>query len=58
MGQVAKQEAREVAYLVASGYEWYCPECETVNNEIRLTETVKCRECGKVFETLAYHALD
>lgn len=29
--------------LVASGYEWICPNCEKLNREIEVTATVECR---------------
>lgn len=35
--------------LIASGYEWECPECGTLNSEIEWKETVKCSECSKEF---------
>ncbi|MEJ2711000.1 MAG: hypothetical protein P8074_25550 [Anaerolineales bacterium] len=35
--------------LIASGYEWICPGCEIYNQEIEITGTVKCRECGEEF---------
>ena len=37
--------------IIASGYEWICPGCETFNKEIEITETVQCKGCGAVFET-------
>jgi hypothetical protein len=37
--------------LMASGYEWTCLECETLNTEIEAKEKVKCKECGAEFET-------
>lgn len=37
--------------IIASGYEWICPECETFNQEIEITETVKCCSCKTTFET-------
>ena len=33
--------------LIASGYEWTCPECELLNHEIEITETVECHKCKK-----------
>lgn len=36
--------------IIASGYEWICPVCEHLNNEIEVTEKVTCK-CGKVFYT-------
>ncbi len=39
--------------IVASGYEWVCPICETLNKEISCTEVVIClkRDCKKSFFT-------
>ena len=35
-----------VVDMVASGYEWICPECNTVNHEIEALEKFVCKECG------------
>jgi hypothetical protein len=44
--------------IIASGYEWICPFCETHNEEIEVKEKVKCIKCKKVFETNpAEHAI-
>lgn len=37
--------------IIASGYEWVCPACETLVRETGLTEEVKCSCCGEKFET-------
>jgi len=37
--------------IIASGYEWICPDCETFNRIMGLTEEVKCCCCGAEFET-------
>jgi uncharacterized protein (DUF983 family) len=37
--------------MIASGYEWECPECETENHEIEVTEKVHCMGCGADFDT-------
>lgn len=45
--------------LIASGYEWVCPdeECEHFNREIEITDTVTCRKCSKTYNVdEAYHA--
>lgn len=44
--------------LVASGYEWTCPDCDHFNTEIEVTERVKCGGCGKSFEVEDYHHAD
>jgi phage FluMu protein Com len=35
--------------LIASGYDWWCPHCEHLNQEIELAETVRCRKCQRTF---------
>lgn len=37
--------------LIASGYEWECPNCETLNKEIEVTKRVTCARCKSVFVT-------
>lgn len=47
----------ETVDMIASGYEWICPECETLNKEIEWTENVTCEQCGRIYETeLPEHA--
>ncbi|MEM3452110.1 MAG: hypothetical protein QW835_00590 [Candidatus Hadarchaeum sp.] len=41
----------ETVDLIASGYEWICPNCDKVNAEIEWRETVVCRHCGQQYET-------
>ena len=36
--------------VVASGYEWICPKCETLNAEIEWSENLQCSMCEEVFE--------
>lgn len=44
--------------LIASGYEWMCPECAAYNQEIEVVETVTCVECKTTFEVEDYeHAI-
>ena len=43
-------DEEEKVSLVASGYEWICPNCDAHNNEIEITETVTCKECKRSFE--------
>lgn len=45
-----EQEA-ETVDLVASGYEWICPNCDHFNHEIEANAEVTCRECGRTYET-------
>ena len=42
--------------LIASGYEWECPECEFLNKEIEITLTVTCEHCQEKFEVDVYGA--
>ncbi len=46
-------ETYETVDVIASGYEWECPSeyCGRLNNEIEITETVKCRNCNITYET-------
>lgn len=32
--------------LIASGYEWTCPNCNAHNSEVEITTTVVCYACG------------
>ncbi len=41
----------ETVDMIASGYEWVCPNCETLNSEIEAATTVTCVTCSGVFET-------
>ena len=43
--------------LIASGYEWNCPECNRLNKEIEIKDHVKCPRCENIFEVInAEHA--
>jgi DNA-directed RNA polymerase subunit RPC12/RpoP len=45
--------------LIASGYEWTCPKCDTLNEEIEVTEKVSCRNCRRIFKVQDYqHAIE
>jgi uncharacterized CHY-type Zn-finger protein len=37
--------------LIASGYEWCCPECEHLNKVIEYKEIVECTVCKKSFSS-------
>lgn len=37
--------------LIASGYEWTCPNCDHFHVIVEVTETVKCNGCHKVYKT-------
>jgi len=52
------EDILESVELIASGYEWTCPDCETCNGEIEVTETVTCRKCKEMFPVSAHnHAI-
>lgn len=40
---------KEEAELIASGYEWTCPDCGQWNTEIEACREVKCRKCEEEF---------
>lgn len=45
--------------LIASGYEWICPKCDSLNHEIEAKENVTCSECkGKFSTSPPEHALE
>lgn len=37
--------------IIACNYEWSCKDCDTLNTETEMKETVKCVCCGAEFET-------
>lgn len=47
--------------LIASGYEWTCPnpKCEEhLNHEIEVKATVKCKKCKRTYPVSDYsHAI-
>jgi DNA-directed RNA polymerase subunit RPC12/RpoP len=44
-------KSRKLVDIIASGYEWNCPKCDHLNNEIEWTEKVKCKKCGYRYKT-------
>lgn len=49
---------KEGVTMVASGYQWMCEDCDIMNTEIEVTETVKCRRCNHVYLVENYeHAI-
>ena len=40
--------------LISSGYEWTCPDCDTLNEEIEITPAVTCCKCKKKFMVAEY----
>lgn len=56
--QMEGDEAAEIeeVEIIASGYEWICPNCEYPNTEIEATEFVVCKSnCGKRFRVADYY---
>lgn len=52
-------EEMEQVDLIASGYEWVCPNCELLNKEIEIphSERVECNNCGEKYEVSGhFHA--
>lgn len=46
-----KKKSDEIVDVIASGYEWTCPQCEHLNLEIEVKEEVECTECKTKFDT-------
>ena len=49
-----KKTLENIVDLIASGYEWVCPKCETFNREIEVTEAVKCKRCQRKFGVASF----
>ncbi len=47
----ARKPDREPVDVIASGYEWTCPICGMLINEIEYTEQVTCGICSEDFKT-------
>jgi len=49
----------EEVNLIASGYEWICPHCETLNEEIEIPSDglLECQndECREISQLSEYH---
>jgi len=41
----------ELVDLIASGYEWTCPNCDHFHNEDAHKDTVECSNCGSEYQT-------
>lgn len=46
-----KIEKLDTVDLIVRGYEWACPHCGKLNNEIEIIHVVECLECGNHFRT-------
>ena len=41
---------KEAVRLISQGYEWTCPNCDTLNMELTYGTYVDCFECCKRYE--------
>lgn len=41
--------------LIASGYDWVCPNCDEFNHEIEVTEQVTCKHCQHIYTVAEYY---
>lgn len=44
----------EFVDMIASGYEWECPNCGHLNKEIEICNQVDCEKCDRTFLTGGY----
>lgn len=52
-------EETEIVDIIASGYEWICTRCKSINHEIEYRVAVSCGKCGETFGTNPpEHAMD
>lgn len=57
-GEPEDEIQTEEVDLIASGYEWNCPNetCAYIENkEIEITKTVTCKKCKTVYKVNDYH---
>jgi hypothetical protein len=47
-----RPEKEPAVELVATGYEWTCPECESLNRILGFIPHVTCANCSSDFETI------
>ncbi len=53
-----KKMQEEIVDIIASGYEWICPNCDKLNRTIEYLLVVTCNECYCSYQTdLPEHAL-
>jgi hypothetical protein len=54
---VTDEKPEDEVELNASGYEWTCPGCQTLNVEMEIPTSlkVKCRSCGNLYGVEDYH---
>lgn len=55
------REFNEPVDIIASGYEWICPKCQSYNSLIAWQPSVTCRnpQCAESFPTnVPEHAID
>jgi uncharacterized protein (DUF983 family) len=41
--------------IIASGYDWTCPNCDDWQSTIEVTDTVTCQECGNTYPVNDHH---
>jgi len=46
-----KAKIRKTVELIASGYEWTCPQCGDFQREIEAKAKVRCGKCNTEFAT-------
>ena len=57
--QEVEEKVEKYVDLIASGYEWTCPECECFNKIMGVSPTIECDNCSKEFEVgEVHHAYD
>ena len=59
LSMIGEKIENEQVSLIASSYEWICPNCNHFNTIVATTEHVTCSLCKRKFETLeTQHAYD
>lgn len=57
MDDITDAQDFEEVDIIASGYDWICPNCDEMNHEIEITEMVCCKDCKQKYRTNeAHHA--
>ncbi len=52
---MTKETDRKSVELIASGYEWCCPKCNSCQREIEISYTVKCRKCETRYDVADFN---
>ena len=53
--ETEEEQEEDSVEMIASGYEWTCPKCEALMQEIEITPKVKCHDCSTVYNVDDYH---